>query len=64
MVAFGKKHGVNKLIVLPSSIHEMLVMPYEGNGDLDAISDMVAEINQEHVEPEERLTDQAYLIEL
>ena len=62
--AFGREHRVNKLIVLPSSIHEMLIIPYEGNGDLDAISDMVAEINQEHVEPEERLTDQAYLIEL
>lgn len=64
LAAFGKEHGADKLIAIPSSIHEMLIMPYEDNADLDAISDMVTEINLEQVEPEERLTDRAYLIEL
>ena len=59
---FAKRNGVSKLVVLPSSIHEMLVLPYDTSIDMDAMSAMVREINQSQVAPEERLTDQAYLI--
>lgn len=62
--AFGRVHGIDKLIVIPSSIHEMLIMPYDGNMKIDDVSAIVAEVNLTQVEPEERLTDQAYLIEL
>ena len=61
---FAKKHGVNKLFVMPSSIHEMLIMPYDNNINLDDLSGMVAEVNGMKVEPEERLTNRAYLIEV
>ena len=62
--AFGKKHGINKLVVLPSSIHEMLMVPYEDEMNMDDLSGMVREVNEQKVEPEERLTDRAYLIKL
>ena len=61
---FGKKHKIKKLAVLPSSIHEMLIMPYNDSINMDDLSFMVADINANQVEPEERLTDRAYLIEL
>lgn len=60
----GKKYSTRRLIVLPSSIHEMLVLPYSENLDMKEMSDMVRQINETQVEPEERLTDQAYLIEI
>lgn len=59
---FAKQHGVSKLVVLPSSIHEMLVLPYDASIDMDMMSEMVREVNDTQVLPEERLTDQAYLI--
>lgn len=62
--AFGKKHNTKKLAVIPSSIHEMLIIPYDEQVNLDDLSLMVAEVNATQVEPEERLTDRAYLIEL
>ena len=62
--AFAEEHGVNELIVLPSSIHEMLILPYQGDMNLDDLSDIVKEVNAAQVEPEEQLTDTAYLIKL
>lgn len=61
---FGKKHNIKKLVVLPSSIHEMLIMPYNDSINMNDLSFMVADVNANQVEPEERLTDRAYLIEL
>lgn len=62
--AFGNKHKIKKLAVIPSSIHEMLIIPYDEKVNLDELSLMVAEVNATQVEPEERLADRAYLIEL
>lgn len=61
---FAKRQGASKLVVLPSSIHEMLVLPYDASIDMDVMSEMVREINATQVSPEERLTDQAYLIDV
>lgn len=61
---FGKKHKIKKLAVLPSSIHEMLVMPYSESTNMDDLSFMVADVNKTQVKPEEQLTNRAYLIEL
>lgn len=61
---FAKEHGVDELVVLPSSVHEMLILPYQGDMNLDDLSDIVKEVNAVQVEPEERLTDRAYLIKL
>lgn len=61
---FAKEQGVNELVVLPSSIHEMLILPYQDDMNLNDLSAIVKEVNAVQVEPEERLTDTAYLIKL
>ena len=60
---FGPKN-INRLIVLPSSIHEMLLVPADLAPDVDDMSRMVREINASQVAPEERLTDRAYTLQL
>lgn len=60
----AQKLGVQRFFVLPSSIHEMIVIPDEGKCNIEELSDMVQEVNQTQVKPEERLTDQAYIIEV
>lgn len=50
------------LVVLPSSRHEMIVIPYEENEtDLDGPREMVEECNKETVTPLEFLSDHVYL---
>lgn len=64
LTSLAKNHQVDQLIVLPSSIHEMLLIPDDGSMDLDEMSAMVKEVNHTQVKPEERLTDRAYRISI
>jgi hypothetical protein len=48
------------LIILPSSIHESIILREDENMDLEYIKDMVADINATQVEPEEVLSDSIY----
>lgn len=59
-----QKLNTHKLIVLPSSIHEMIIIPDDGSSDIEEFNAMVQEINETQVDPEERLTDRAYVIEV
>lgn len=61
---FGKKHGTDKILVLPSSIHEMLIAPYQEWMDIEAMKNLVQEVNASEVLPEDRLIDKAYIMEL
>ena len=58
---FGKKYHTERIIMLPSSIHETLLIPYTGQ-DIETFSEMVCETNNMAVDPIERLTDRAYII--
>lgn len=46
--------------LLPSSIHEMILVPDDGGQDPEELWKMVCEINATQVEPEEVLTDSIY----
>lgn len=59
---FTQKYDTNMLFVLPSSVHEMMLAPYDSNFKLEDLSAMVKEINETQVASEERLTDKAYII--
>lgn len=50
----------SNLYVIPSSIHELLVIPDAGVGPLSYLSDMVKDVNHNHVLQEEILSDCAY----
>ena len=50
-----------KFIVLPSSIHECLVVAYNQEENLSTFTEMVKSVNITHVQPDEKLADQAYL---
>ena len=46
--------------ILPSSVHEVLVVPKDPNADLSTLESMVQEVNATQVRPEERLSDHVY----
>lgn len=64
MFRFSRSIGAKKLIVIPSSIHEVILLPYEEEMDVQDVTLIVKEINATMVMPEERLTDKAYLLEV
>ena len=46
--------------ILPSSLHEILLVPDNGEADLHALESMVREVNANEVQPEEKLSDNVY----
>ena len=52
----AKKLG-GDLLVLPSSIHEVIIMRWENGAEYDEITEIVKEINQKEVMPEDVLLD-------
>lgn len=56
------KYCTDKIIAMPSSIHEFLVIPYKEQYDIDKLSEMVKEVNLIEVNPIEQFADKAYLI--
>ncbi len=46
--------------ILPSSVHETLVLMDDGTFDIEALKEMVQEVNETQVMPQERLTDEVY----
>ena len=57
---FAEKCGVRDFIVIPSSKHEMLLVPDYMNISFEDVCSMVKEINETMVKEEDRLTDTAY----
>ena len=54
--------GVEKnLIILPSSIHEVLLLPDDGDISYEEMSRLVTHINRSEVPEEDRLSNQVYL---
>ena len=46
--------------ILPSSIHEVILLPVTGNEDHEKLKEMIREVNSTQVAPEEVLSDTLY----
>lgn len=57
--AFGERCRKN-FYILPSSVHELILVPDSGREEPEELQRMVREVNAGHVAPEERLSDQVY----
>lgn len=51
---------VGDFFILPSSIHELLVVPVKSGMDVESLESMVCEVNATQVQLEERLSDHVY----
>lgn len=51
---------VGDFYVLPSSVHETLIIPKDAGMELRDLEQMVQEVNQTQVAPQERLSDHVY----
>lgn len=57
---FAQKVGTD-FYILPSSVHETLLIPVSDQFDVETLRAMVCEVNMTQVAPEEQLSDQVYL---
>lgn len=48
------------LFLIPSSVHEFILMPDDGKTDLEKLECLINRVNSEQVEREEQLSDHAY----
>lgn len=56
----SERVGGQSFFILPSSIHELLIIPDNGNFDLKSLEHMVKEVNATTVDPADQLTDNVY----
>ena len=62
---WADERGYKRLILIPSSLHEIIVIPADDNNmNLEELSNMVREVNDTQVDPTEQLGDRAYIIEI
>ena len=59
--AFMKKHKTEKMIILPSSTHEVLLLPYSDEVVKTDLYEMVREVNETVLEETEYLSNNVYL---
>ena len=59
MDQLAEKMGGN-YFVLPSSVHEVIVIPNDGNSNVKDLEQMVHEVNSTQVDPKEQLSDRVY----
>lgn len=52
---------IGRFYILPSSVHETILLPADCGIDAGVLSEMVKEINQTQVEEHERLSDHVYI---
>ena len=62
--SFFESIGVKKIVVLPSSIHETIIIPAFDGIDIEQFNAMVCEVNKLEVAPGEQLSDRAYLMDI
>ncbi len=51
------------LCILPSSVHEVILIPRRGETDFQRLNQMVREVNEAQVDPQEWLSDHIYIYE-
>ena len=56
----AERVGGGDFYILPSSLHELLIVPDTGERELKDFENMVQEVNSTCVEPEDKLTDSVY----
>lgn len=56
--------GTDVLLLIPSSIHEVLILPSETECSIDEMRMLVMSVNAEEVAPQDQLSDEPYLWKL
>ena len=59
--AVSERYGKSDIILIPSSVHEVLTMPNSPMMDSACLRDMITDVNESTVDDDEILSDHAYI---
>lgn len=57
-----KRMRIDKVVVIPSSVHEVIVVPYDENTNLKEFENMIRDVNSTQVDETEQLGDKPILL--
>lgn len=60
---FMKEKQMERIIIIPSSVHEVIVMSYDSEMDILGLNEMVQEVNRTALDATEVLSNHAYLFD-
>lgn len=60
---FMEEKQMERIVILPSSVHEVIVMPYDSDRDIMGLNEMVQEVNRTALDATEVLSNHAYLFD-
>ena len=60
----GKDYDTGEIIIIPSSIHECIIIPHTEHLNIDEVTEMVMDVNKSVVDPVDQLGDRAYIVTL
>lgn len=58
---FSAKHGNRDVLIIPSSVHECILIPLNGDEDMSLFNEMIQEVNATQLSSEDILSDHAYI---
>ena len=58
---FAKKHDAERLLMIPSSVHEVIIILNGAEEDLEFLKAAVKDVNKKEVSPEEQLSDVPFI---
>ena len=61
LVQYSAKHNNTDVAIIPSSVHECLILSLQAEDDIDMLSDMVQSVNSDQVDEKEQLSDHVYI---
>ena len=61
LLEYMERYNTEKLIIIPSSVHEVLLIPCDSETDVLSFNEMVQEVNATQLQPEEVLSDNVYI---
>lgn len=61
LLEYMEKHHAERLIIIPSSTHEVLLIPCDPETDVLSFNEMIREVNETQLQPEEVLSDNVYI---
>ena len=61
---FAKEKGFNEFVMLPSSIYEVIIVPAKDKEHLEDMVNMVSEVNDGNVSPQDQLADTPYFMSI
>ena len=61
---YAEKFNTDKILCIPSSVHEWILMPYKDYMDVDYFTKMIQEVNSTQLEAYERLGDKPVILNI